>query len=207
MPTTLSSKRSSITSPTNSNPLLYYTARSDSIETLTDSTSNDFYTITEDPDDLDEINEKTITQTSNTAFDQHTQSPIDRILRASKTFSANFRRHSLSSLLLSRFKKSSTLSISRGDSIDIQPCACQEDFVDGNCLKSFTEMSVQPAEYRNTSSLVTSTPIIGKDIDHGLFNVARIKKRELQDLSPKVTELNGKCCSVFERSLHLKINR
>lgn len=54
------------------------------------------------------------------------------------------------------------------------------------------KMSVTPAEFRNPNHLVTSTPILGKDaFDHGLFNVARVRKFELSDLSPKVG-FNGK---------------
>lgn len=197
-PLTSSSSSSISTTPTNSYPTgrsdLYETALG-SQETLGDSTSNDFYTITEDPDDRTDY-DKTVTGTS-FAFQTCTQTPVvKRIVSASKAFRDNIRRHSLSSILLSRFQKRTVLSIKRCDSIDIpgceQNCACEENFVDGNCLKSFMEMSVQPAEYRNTTPLKTSTPIIGKDFDHGIFNIARIKKVELHDLSPKVTELNGK---------------
>lgn len=55
------------------------------------------------------------------------------------------------------------------------------------------EMSVQPAEYRSNLQIMTSTPVITKDVyDNGIFNVARIKKVELHDLSPKVPEFHGK---------------
>lgn len=55
------------------------------------------------------------------------------------------------------------------------------------------EMSVQPAEYRNNSQIMTSTPILKKtvDYDQSIFNVARVKKVELHDLKPKVPEFHG----------------
>lgn len=77
-------------------------------------------------------------------------------------------------------------------------CKCQADSFDRDCLKKFMEMST---EYRTTShSIMTSTPVINKDVyDQGIFNVARIRKVELQELAPKVAEYNGieKCMQSF----------
>lgn len=108
--------------------------------------------------------------------------------------------------VLRKLNALSKLSVSHCDRINIEAashlnCMCDADTTDGNCLKSFMEMSVTPAEYRsNNPMVVTSTPImaapiIGKDVinyDHSIFSIARVKKVELHDLSPKVPEFNGK---------------
>lgn len=59
-------------------------------------------------------------------------------------------------------------------------------------------MSVTPAEYRNGGHLVTSTPalssqLMGKDvdIDRKMFNLTRVKKVELAELSAKVSDFSG----------------
>lgn len=79
-------------------------------------------------------------------------------------------------------------------------CMCDANTTDGNSLKSSMTMSVSSAEYRSTTTLITSTPImaapiIGKDVinyDHNIFSIARVKKVELHDMTPKVPEFSGK---------------
>lgn len=92
------------------------------------------------------------------------------------------------------------MSVSQGGHIDVEStqsdCLCDGVSVDGDCLKSFMEMSVTPAEFRTTGAqLVTSTPIMGLignevNYDRGIFSISRVKKVDLQDLSPKVSEFN-----------------
>lgn len=106
------------------------------------------------------------------------------------------RRGSLSNIL-------GKLSVVAADQIDIQGnqnsiCTCDHNNIDDNCLKSFMEMSMQPmsiqTEYRNTAQIMTSTPVMTRDVsyDHNIFSVARVKKVELHELSPKVSEFHGK---------------
>lgn len=115
-----------------------------------------------------------------------------------------FRSRRFSSALR-KLNVQSKLSVSHRERINIVAslhanCMCNADITDGNHLKSIMEMSVTPAEYHSTNSMLTSTPImaapiIGKDVisfDHNIFSIARVKKVELHDLSPKVPEFNGK---------------
>lgn len=116
----------------------------------------------------------------------------------------NLRRRRLNNTVLRNLNALSKLSVSHRERISIealsQPtCMCAANITDGNCLISFIEMSVTPAEYRSATPMVTSTPImaapiIGKDVinyDHSIFSIARVKKVELHDLSPKVPEFNN----------------
>lgn len=131
------------------------------------------------------------------------QTPISKFNK-SDAF-RNFRRRRLNNSVLRNLNALSKLSISHRDRISIEAssqsaCMCAANITDGNCMISFIEMSVTPAEYRSVTPMVTSTPImaapiIGKDVinyDHSIFSIARVKKVELHDLSPKVPEFNGK---------------
>lgn len=167
---------------------------------LSESTASEFFSIVSDSDDLNE----TVTNPSshvNSVYETCIGASI-RLVQATRSVRQRlrpFRRASAE--ILNRFPKLQRLSIVRASQISIraeentklQHCTCRDDIFDDNCLKTFMEMSVQPAEYRNNPQMMTSTPVITKDVyDHNLFNVARIKKVELHDLSPKVPEFHGK---------------
>lgn len=142
------------------------------------------------------------------------------ILKSNKSNAfQNVQRRCLNTSVLRKLKALSKLSVSHRDQINIEAssqsnCMCDANTTDGNCLKSFMEMSVTPAEYRSTNSMVTSTPImaapiiIGKDVinyDHSIFSIARVKKVELHDLSPKVNEFSGRCWANFQFKIYKHI--
>lgn len=175
---------------------IYHTPQS-SIEPLNDHhSSTDFHTPKNSTHKLNE----TVNQSrplGNSVYQTCVEFPLS-FLKRSRSIRQTFRRSSLSNLF-DKIAKSPRLSIVRGESINIEgnrkTCTCRSDFTDGNCLKNFMEMSVQPAEYRNTTQQVmTSTPILSKNVDYdqSIFNVARVKKVELHDLKPKVPEIHGK---------------
>lgn len=129
-------------------------------------------------------------------FESFLNQSVERIKKAKLKICQQVRRGSLSNIL-------GKLSVVAGDQIDIQGnknsiCTCDHNNIDDNCLKSFMEMSMQPmsiqTEYRNTTQIMTSTPVMTRDVsyDHNIFSVARVKKVELHELSPKVSEFHGK---------------
>lgn len=175
----------------------YLTPRSSlSSDTLGDSIATEFFSFASE---LEEPNE-TITNQSGTSIYETCVDASVRLLNATRSVRRRLRLGQASTQLLNRLSKLQGLSIVRASQINIRGdtnkksdyCNCKDGIFDGNCLKTFMEMSVQPAEYRTNSQIMTSTPIITKEVyDHGIFNVARIKKVELHDLSPKVPEFNG----------------
>lgn len=200
------SQRSSLSvTPTRSYTTSYLTPRSSlTPDALSDSTAAEFFSFV---NDSDSANETVINQSSqvNSVYETCVGASI-RLLEVSRSVRQRLRPslRRASSEFLNRFSKLQHLSIVRANQISIrgdqntksERCTCKDDLFDVNCLKSFMEckMSVQPAEYRNNSHMMTSTPVIAKDVyDHSIFNVARIKKVELHDLSPK---FNGKCMCV-----------
>lgn len=189
-------KRLSASTPNSGHPTIYHTPQS-FIPTFSDfSSSTDFHTPTNSPHNIN----ATVNQSPRTfgsVYQTCVEFPLS-FLKRSRSIRQTIRRASLGNLL-DKIAKSPRLSIVRGESINIegnrQACTCRSDFTDGNCLKNFMEMSVQPAEYRNnTQQVMTSTPILSKkvDYDQSIFNVARVKKVELHDLKPKVPEIHGK---------------
>lgn len=187
-------------------------------DTLSESTAAEFFSFVSESDDLNE----TVINPSNQVnfvYDTCIEASI-RLAQATRSVRQRlrpFRRASTE--LLNRFPKLQRLSIVRAAQISIQAerdtkseyCTCNDDLFDDNCLKTFMEMSVQPAEYRNNPQMMTSTPVMAKDVyDHSIFNVARIKKVELHDLSPKVPEFHGeltKILTAFFVCFHFISNR
>lgn len=183
----------------------YLTAFSSlSLETFSESTSADAYSI---PTDTDDLNVTVTNQSGNTFYESCVLTP-KRLKKFTQTVPQRIRRR-----ILDTYPRLQRLSIARVFQINIrgdqtaplngtaetaeeaaEDCSCGEDgLFDGKCLKSFMEMSVQPAEYRSNSQIMSSTPIITKDVyDPSLFNVARFKKVELHELSPKMSEFHGK---------------
>lgn len=181
----------------------YLTAYSSlSLETFSESTSADAYSI---PTDSDDLNVTVTNQSGNTFYESCVRTPR-RLKKFTQTVPHRIRRR-----ILDTYPRLQRLSIARVFQINIrgdqttaqsneseatgeEDCSCggEDGLFDGKCLKSFMEMSVQPAEYRN-SQIMSSTPIITKDVyDPSLFNVARFKKVELHELSPKMSEFHGK---------------
>lgn len=170
-----------------------------SLDELGESTSVDFHSIATDSDDLN----ATITnQTLNSLYETCVEA-TNRLVDVTRSFPRSVRQHlhPLRRSFLNKFTKLQRLSVVQQSQINIcgkpttevESCTCTDGLFDGNCLKTFMEMSVQPAEYRNNSQIMTSTPVITKDVyDHSIFNVARIKKVELHDLSPMMPEFHGK---------------
>lgn len=183
--------------PPSSNESEFFTPNSGFV-TAASSISNEFY----EDESSENLNEIADHPTSNYSY---FQTPILNIIRSDAI--RKLRRRSLSSSnnLLQKLQNLSKLTVSQRDHINIEAtvvnnnCSCDANSTDENCLKSFMEMSVTPAEFRNNNQMLTSTPImsppiIGKDVidyDHGIFSIARVKKVELHDLSPKVSEFNG----------------
>lgn len=188
-------QQSITTTPNSVHHTVYHTPGA-SIQTLSDYySSTDFLT----PKNSTHNSNETVNQSRKlgSVYQTCVELPLS-FLRRSRSIRQTIRRSSLSNLF-DKIAKSPRLSIVRGESINIKgsqkTCTCRSDFTDGNCLKNFMEMSVQPAEYRNsTQQVMTSTPILSKNVDYdqSIFNVARVKKVELHDLKPKVTEIHGK---------------
>lgn len=192
-------------SPSSFTKTAYLTAYSSlSLDTFSESTSADAYSI---PTDSDDFNVTVTNQSRNTFYESCVQTP-KRLKKFTQTVPQRIRRR-----ILDTYPRLQRLSIARvfqinirGDQTTVQSndtegtdaedCSCREDgLFDGKCLKSFMEMSVQPVEYRNNSQIMSSTPIIAKDVyDPSLFNVARFKKVELHELSPKMSEFHGMLC-------------
>lgn len=203
------SQRSSLSvTPSKLNLTTYLTPRTSLTPDTTfgDSTAAEFFSFATDSDELNE----TVTNITVNSVYETCIGASARLLEATRlaqaTRSVRQRLRPLrkaSSDFLSRLPKLQHLSIVRASQIDIHgeqakkpelSCTCKAGLFDNNCLKTFMEMSVQPAEYRNNSQMMTSTPMITKDVyDHGIFNVARIKKVELHELSPKLPDFHGKC--------------
>lgn len=190
--------------PIKSNTTTYLTPRSSlTSDTFGDSTSADFYSIVTDSGAL---NETVTNQSVNSLYETCIGASV-RLLESTRSVRARLGLRRLSSDLLNKFPKLQKLSTSRTSQINIPGnqadqsdyCMCEDGLFDENCLRSFMEMSVQPAEYRNNPQIImTSTPVITKDMyDHSIFNVARIKKVELHELSPKVPEFHGKYLAFF----------
>lgn len=193
------SQRSSLSiTPSNSYTTTYLTPRTSfSPDTFSDSTAAEFFSLASDSDD---INETITNQTVNSVYKTCIGASV-RLLEATRSVRQRLRLRRARTELVNRFPKLQRLSIVRAAQINIkgdrinksEHCNCKDGLFDGNCLKTFMEMSVQPAEYRSNLQIMTSTPVITKDVyDNGIFNVARIKKVELHDLSPKVPEFHGK---------------
>lgn len=171
-----------------------------SIRQLSDNNYNrstDFHTPNNSTHNFNETNNNNQSRTLGSVYQTCVEFPLS-FLKRSRSIRQTIRRSSLSNLF-DKIVKSPRLSIVRGESINIEgnqkTCTCRSDFTDGNCLKNFMEMSVQPAEYRNnTQQVMTSTPILSKNVDYdqSIFNVARVKRVELHDLKPKVPEIHGK---------------
>lgn len=105
----------------------------------------------------------------------------------------NLRRRSISKNLLFKLNELTKLSISLCESVSIEPADTSIDFKDS--WNSISEMSVTPSDFRATtiasSSPIRETPLSREsNPDKGIFNIARVKKIELQNLSPKVSELS-----------------
>lgn len=210
---TTSQLSASSTTPTKSYATAYLTPRSSlTSSTLDDSTSADFYSLAPDSE---EFNETVTNQATNSIYDtcigvstsvgnrilDATRSI--RLLNATRSVQQRLRPFRSYGKLLNKITKLQQLSIVRAVQINIKSgnhqnetkgCACEDGHFDGNCLKSFMEMSVQAPEYRsNNTQMMTSTPVVTKDVyDQNIFNVARIKKVELHELAPKVPEFHGK---------------
>lgn len=176
----------------------YLTACSSlSFDTFSESTSADAYSI---PTDTNDLNATVTNQSGSTFYESCIRTPKN-LRRITKSVPQRLRRRILDYCpRLQRLSIASVfqINISGDQTTLIEPeavvdCACEDGLFDGKCLKSFMEMSVQPAEYRNNSQIMTSTPVITKDVyDPSLFNVARFKKVELHELSPKMSEFHGK---------------
>lgn len=215
---TASQRSSVLITPTKSNTTTYLTPRSSlASDTLSESKTPEYFSLTSDSDDFNE----TVTNSSSQiglVYETCIEASI-RLAQATRSVRQRlrpFRRASTE--LLNRFPKLQRLSIVRASQISIRAeqntksehCNCKDNLFDDNCLKTFMEMSVQPAEYRNTSQMMTSTPVITKDAyDHSIFNVARIKKVELHELSPKVPEFHSEFQLPFKRfeGLRFKSNQ
>lgn len=194
---TASQQSSPSVTPSKSDLTKFLTPRSSlTSDTFGEST---YYSFANESDD---INETVTNSTLNSVYDTCIGASV-RLLDATRSVRQRLRPLKRASTeFLSRLPTLQNLSIVRGTTINIRgdqakkpknTCSCEDGIFDGNCLKTFMEMSVQPAEYRNSSQMMTSTPLITKDVyDHGIFNVARIKKVELHDLTPKVPEFHGK---------------
>lgn len=176
----------------------FVTARSNlSFDTISDSTSAEFYSIATDSNDLNECSNETVTnnQSVNSVYEVCVEAS-SRFIEATRS-KVRQRLHPLRCSFLNNLQRLSvvrTAQISiRSDQADpVDECKCEDGAFDGNCLKTFMEMSVKPAEYRTNTQIMTSTPVITKDVyDHSIFNVARIKRVELHELSPKVPEFHG----------------
>lgn len=185
-------------SPSSFTKTAYLTAYSSlSVETFSESTSADAYSI---PTDSDDLNVTVTNQSGNTFYESCARTP-KRLKKFTQTVPQRIRRR-----ILDTYPRLQRLSIARVFQINIrgdqttaqsnesaatrpEDCSCSEEgLFDGKCLKSFMEMSVQPC-----SQIMSSTPIITKDVyDPSLFNVARFKKVELHELSPKMSEFHGK---------------
>lgn len=185
-------------SPSSFTKTAYLTAYSSlSVETFSESTSADAYSI---PTDSDDLNVTVTNQSGNTFYESCVRTPR-RLKKFTQTVPQRIRRRILDSYpRLQRLSIARVFQINiRGDQTTAQSsesaatgpedCSCSEEgLFDGKCLKSFMEMSVQPC-----SQIMSSTPIITKDVyDPSLFNVARFKKVELHELSPKMSEFHGK---------------
>lgn len=181
-----------------------------------ESTSAEFYSFAPDSN---EFNETVTNQTVNSIYDTCIGASayvgnrlLDatrsiRLLNATRSVRQRLRPLRSYGRLLNKFTKLQQLSIVRAAQIsirgdqanetnEIKDCTCENGQVDGNCLKSFMEMSVQAPEYRSNPQMMTSTPVGTKDVyDHNIFNVARIKKVELHELAPKVPEFHGEFLS------------
>lgn len=106
----------------------------------------------------------------------------------------NLRRRSISKNLLYKLNELTKLSISLCESVSIEPADTTVDFRDS--WNSTSEMSTS-SDFRATaiasSSPIRETPLSREpNPDKGIFNIARVKKIELQNLSPKVSELSRK---------------
>lgn len=203
------SQRSSLSvTPPKSNLTTYLTPRSSLTPDTTfgDSTAAEYFSFATDSDELNEtVTNSTVNSVYETCIGASARLlEATRLAQATRSVRQRLRPlRQASSDFLSRLPKLQHLSIVRASQIDIRgeqatkpehTCTCKAGLFDSNCLKTFMEMSVQPAEYRNNSQMMTSTPMITKDVyEHGIFNVARIKKVELHDLSPKLPDFHGKC--------------
>lgn len=169
--------------------------------TYENSTATEFYSCSTDSEDLN----ATVTNTVNSFFEtcregsarllshrrlfEVTRSVRQRLIplrRASSDFLDKFRLlRKLSIVSTSQIDIPSDQATSPQDSCSCKSGNCMNEF-DGNCMKSYME-------YRSSPRKMTTTPFITKDVyDHSIFNVARIKKVELHDLTPKVPEFHGK---------------
>ena len=193
---------------------IYLTPRSSLTPDTTfgDSTAAEYFSFATDSDELNEtVTNSTVNSVYETCIGASARLlEATRLAQATRSVCQRLRPlRQASSDFLSRLPKLQHLSIVRASQIDIRgeqakkpehTCTCKAGLFDSNCLKTFMEMSVQPAEYRNNSQMMTSTPMITKDVyEHGIFNVAPIKKVELHDLPPKLPDFHGKC--VLSRTL------
>lgn len=107
----------------------------------------------------------------------------------------NLRRRSLNNTLQNRINDLSKLSISERDRISIESSSSGENSKMATSSKGdFRKKQVASPSVTVLSPVAGSTAFGTRDVnlEKSLFNVARIKKVELQDLSPKVTDRNGK---------------
>lgn len=167
-----------------------------SLDTFSESTSADAHSI---PTDSHDLNATVTNQSGNTIYQSFapTSKRLKRVIKSVPRLRRRIldsyprlQRLSIASVFQINISGSTQTTLIEPEAVD---CACEDGLFDGKCLKSFMEMSVQPAEYRNNSQIMTSTPVITKDVyDPSLFNVARFKKVELHELSPKMSEFHGK---------------
>lgn len=136
------------------------------------------------------------------------------ILRRSDSRNSLHRR-SITNLILNKFNILSKLSVSSTDKISIEPNSLSENDcirIDGDesDVNEDTKNSVlhvkqsvtvpilvvncDKSSNSSSSEMASSSPIMSSAsvFDKGLFNIARVKKVELQDLSPKVSDLTCK---------------
>lgn len=151
--------------------------------------------------------------------EQNTSIPAAVLLKRSDSRHSLHRR-SITNLILNKFNILSKLSVTTTDTISIEPntfsendCVCvdaendvNEDTVNSalNVKQSVTvpivvvncdkNNSFSGNSSNNSNKMASSSPIMSSAsvFDKGLFNIARVKKVELQDLSPKVSDLTRK---------------
>lgn len=127
----------------------------------------------------------------------HAHESTGRPARKSNVRNTLLRRSISNKHLLNKVHELSELSIVPQDCIDIAPDEYLKDYWRAEGFgEDINNMSVTPSDFRGTkiATAMASTPLCRGELntDKGIFHVARRKKVELHNLSPKVTDLNGK---------------
>lgn len=183
---------------------------------------NECYQSYEDLNDI-EINQNNRTYNNNIENPCNEQNAVINsasvILRRSDSRHSLHRR-SITNLILNKFSVLSKLSVSSTDKISIEPNSlsendciryCDGDESDVNEDKENSVLHVNQSvtvpivvvncdkSSHSSSEMASSSPIMSSAsvFDKGLFNIARVKKVELQDLSPKVSDLTCKFKTFF----------